>query len=359
MLMKHLTIGLIIISVLLFITYPVYALNEYDMNGGNDFSLYYVKSAPENVDLYIDGEFIGFTPAKLIGLSAGDHNIVFKKSGYRDYSTKITVAKGVGGKILAALTSNAGVVAQKSWAEVIPKCNIPCNIYINNELAGGSEKPIDLDLGSYNFKATPIDKNHHSYNTILNLNTPGESEFNVYLVSFDDYQTSDNRLMITIYSTPSGANVIVDNVTYGKTPIGIAPVSLDNHTLVLKKNGYLTKEVIVEQQNDRGTRYREVTVQLEPGTDPVILDNTKQETNLSDITSKITETYAVGIAKKYMTINNTIAFDDYYQFSGVREGRLLGVFNARYDMVIKVYADSSVKKNAPWYDFMVLDKPKK
>lgn len=357
--MKHLTIGLLIISFLLVAAYPVHALNEYDMKGGNDFSLYYVKSAPEVVDLYIDGEFIGFTPAKIIGLSEGDHSIVFKKSGYRDYSTRITVNKGVGGKILAAMTSNTGIVAQKSWAEIIPKCNIPCNIYINNELSAASGKPIDLDLGSYNFKALPVDKNHHSYNTVLNLNTIGEFEFNIYLVSFDVYQTSENRLMLTIYSVPAGANVIVDNVTYGKTPIGIAPVSLENHTLVLKKNGYLTKEIIVEQQHDRGTRYREVVVQLEPGTDPVILYNTTQEVNLSDITSKITENYALSIAKKYIIINETLVFDDYYQFSGVREGRLLGLFNAKYDMVIRVYADSSVKKSGPWYDFMVLDKPKK
>jgi hypothetical protein len=357
--MKQITIGLLLMSVLLVAAYPVHALNEYDMNGGNDFSLYYIKSAPETVDMYIDGKFIGLTPAKIMGLSVGDHNIVFKKTGYMDYSTKITVTKGAGGKILAAMTSNAGVVAQKSWAEIVPKCNVPCNIYINNELSGSGGKPIDLDLGTYNFKAVPTDKNYHTYNTVLNLNSAGESEFNIYLVSFDAYQTSENRLMLTIYSVPTGANVIIDNISYGITPIGIAPVSLDNHVLILKKNGYLTKEVFVEQQHDRGTQYREINVQLEPGTDPLSANDTKQASTPAGIASKITEAYASGIAKKYITIDSIEAFDDYYQFNGTREGRLWGLFDARYNMTVKVYADSSVKKNAPWYDFMVLDNPKK
>ncbi len=340
----------------------VYAFNEYDVGGSNDFSLYYMKSAPEIVDLYIDGEFIGFTPAKIKGLSAGEHTVVLRKAGYRDYSTKIIVEKGVGGKILSAMTSNEGIIAEKSWAEITTECNTPCKVYINSELVGGSGMDIDLDIGSYNLKVLPIDKNHHSYNTILNINTPNNLLFNVYLASFDEYGSFDNRLLLTIYSDPSGAEVIIDNISYGVTPLGIASLKLENQTLILKKAGYLTKEMIIEQLNDRGTRYRTLALELEEGIDPVNdddVENADELTNKGDITSKITETYASGIAKKYITISSVEAFDEYYQFKGEREGRLWALFNTRYELTVKVYADGSVKKSGPWYDFMVLDKPKR
>lgn len=340
----------------------VHAFNEYDIGGRNEFSLYYVKSAPDMADLYIDGEFIGFTPAKIRSLPVGEHTLVLRKQGYRDYSTRMIAEKGVGGTVLAAMTSNEGVIAEKSWAETTINCNVPCKVYLNNELTGGDGMVLDLDLGSYNMRVLPADKNHHTYNTVLNFNVPGDSEFNIYLASFDEYKSFDNRQIITLYSDPSGAQAIIDNVSYGVTPLGIASLKLENQTLILKKEGYLTKEMIIEQLNDRGTRYRTLALELEEGTDHV--ENTDVDegdglTDNDDITSKITETYASGIAKKYITIDSVEAFDEYYQFKGEREGRLWGLFNTRYELTVKVYADSSVKKSGPWYDFMVLDKPKK
>lgn len=347
------------ITGLAIITNTTDGYNQYKMEGQNDFSIFYVKSAPEIVDLYIDGEFIGFTPAKIIGLSVGDHTIVFKKTGYRDYSAKITVTKGLGGKILGAMTSVNGALAEKSWAEVTTACNIPCKLYINNVLIGEGGMTVDLDLGSYNLKVLPIDRDHHSYNTVLDLKEAGDYGFNVYLASFEEYPSFENRLILTVHSEPSGAEVIMNGTSYGVTPLGIASISLDNRTVVLKKKGYLTKEVFVDQQHDRGTRYRDLTVELEPGIDPIIKEDGSTKESDADIASKITEAYASSIAEKHMIIEKTEAFDEYYQFNGTREGRLWGLFDTKYPIVIKVYADGSMKRDAIWYDFMVLDKPSK
>lgn len=348
------------ILVLLFIASSfVSAFNEYDMKGSNDFSLYYIKSAPDSADIYIDGEFIGFTPAKIKSLPVGEHTLVLRKQGYRDYSTKMIAEKGIGGTVLAAMTSGEGVVAEKSWAEATINCNVPCKIYLNNDIVGGDGMVLDLDLGSYNIRALPVDKDHHTYNTVLNLNTPGDSEFNIYLASFDEYKSFDNRQIITIYSSPSGAEAIIDNISYGVTPLGIASLKLENQTLKLIKEGYLTKEILIEQLNDRGTRYRTIVAELEEGFNPVDEEDAAASSSAPDITSKITETYASSIAAKYISIDSVEAFDEYYQFKGKREGRLWGLFNSRYELIIDVYADGSVKKSGPWYDFMVLDNPKK
>ncbi len=333
--------------------------NSYEMKGQNDFSIFYVKSAPENVDLYIDGEFVGFTPAKIIGLSVGDHTIVFKKTGYRDYSVKVTVTKGLGGKILGAMTSDNGVLAEKSWAELTTSCNTPCKVYINNAFIGETKVTVDLDLGSYNLKTLPIDKNHHSYNTVLDLSNAGDYDFNVYLASFEEYASFENRLILTIHSEPSGTEVIIDNVSYGITPLGIASISLDNHTLIAKKSGYLSKTASIDQEHDRGTRYRDLNIELEPGIDPIVGEDGGASGTTPSIKSKITEAYASGIAEKHMIIEKVEAFDEYYQFNGTREGRLWGLFDTKYPIVIKVYADGSMKRDAIWYDFIVLDKPSK
>ena len=52
-----------------------------------------IKSNPDAADIEIDGNFVGNTPSSL-DLLPGDHNVVIKKSGYKNWERKLKVVGG-------------------------------------------------------------------------------------------------------------------------------------------------------------------------------------------------------------------------------------------------------------------------
>jgi hypothetical protein len=52
-----------------------------------------VESTPGGADIEIDGNFVGSTPSA-IELASGDHTIVVKKSGYKDWQRKMKLSAG-------------------------------------------------------------------------------------------------------------------------------------------------------------------------------------------------------------------------------------------------------------------------
>ena len=53
-----------------------------------------VSSTPANADIELDGSFVGSTPS-VIDVTAGDHSVVVKKTGYKSWERKLKVTGGV------------------------------------------------------------------------------------------------------------------------------------------------------------------------------------------------------------------------------------------------------------------------
>jgi len=52
-----------------------------------------ISSVPADADIEIDGNFVGNTPST-VGVAAGQHQLVVKKSNYKPWEKKITVTSG-------------------------------------------------------------------------------------------------------------------------------------------------------------------------------------------------------------------------------------------------------------------------
>ena len=52
-----------------------------------------ISSTPTDADIEIDGNFVGNTPSA-VGVAAGQHQLVVKKSGYKPWEKKIAVSSG-------------------------------------------------------------------------------------------------------------------------------------------------------------------------------------------------------------------------------------------------------------------------
>jgi len=52
-----------------------------------------VSSTPDGADIEVDGSFVGNTPST-IGVSAGEHKLSVKKSGFKPWERNISVSTG-------------------------------------------------------------------------------------------------------------------------------------------------------------------------------------------------------------------------------------------------------------------------
>jgi len=53
-----------------------------------------LSSIPWNANVYLDGGFAGLSPITITGVEPGQHTLVVNKTGYRNYTTTVTVADG-------------------------------------------------------------------------------------------------------------------------------------------------------------------------------------------------------------------------------------------------------------------------
>lgn len=53
-----------------------------------------IGSTPGNADVFLDGEYKGLTPMYLYNIPEGNHEILIKKEGYKDYLSEISVFSG-------------------------------------------------------------------------------------------------------------------------------------------------------------------------------------------------------------------------------------------------------------------------
>jgi beta-lactamase superfamily II metal-dependent hydrolase len=145
-----------------------------------------VTSIPSGALVYVDGTFKGITPVTIQSISTGFHQIKVTRSGYKDYSTSVSVAGGKPLSISATLTAGSG-------SSVLPPVF-----------------PITIPT------TTP---------TIKPTTAPTAPS-----------GTGTGSLSVT--SIPSGALVYVDGTFKGITPVTIQSSSTGVHQIKVTKSGY-------------------------------------------------------------------------------------------------------------------------
>lgn len=62
-----------------------------------------INSYPRGARVYMDGDFIGYTPIEVSGRAGRSHQIIIKNSGYRDHVSTITIPYNSDGNMTATL----------------------------------------------------------------------------------------------------------------------------------------------------------------------------------------------------------------------------------------------------------------
>ncbi len=196
-----------------------------------------VSSSPSNADVYINSVYQGDT-SFTIGLNPGTYQVTVKKSGYNSYSTSATVNARSKTSVSANLQENANAYVQ------IASYPSDAAVYIDGDYVGNTQystasNPNYLDAGLF----TPGTSHtllftldgFNSYSTSFILSSGETRTISATLTPVTPVITTAT---LQISSDPSGADVYVDNVFRGVTPVNLNDITAGTHTVLLQNVGY-------------------------------------------------------------------------------------------------------------------------
>ena len=196
-----------------------------------------ISSSPSNADVYINGVYKGDT-SFTIGLNPGTYQVVVKKSGYTSYSTTATVNTGTTTSVSASLQPSANAYVQ------IASYPSGAAVYIDGTYVGNTQystlsNPNYMHAGPF----TPGTSHtllftldgYNAYSTSFILSSGETRTISVTMTPVTPVVTTGT---LQISSDPSGADVYVDNVFRGVTPVNLNAITTGTHTILLQNSGY-------------------------------------------------------------------------------------------------------------------------
>ncbi|PKL58408.1 MAG: S-layer protein, partial [Methanomicrobiales archaeon HGW-Methanomicrobiales-5] len=195
----------------------------------------YVKSSPSGANVYVDSNYNGVTPITLT-LYPGNHNIVLKQSGYNDWSTTVYVTAG------SSQTINPGLTPAIFGSISIGSAPAGASVFLDSAYKGitnpsGSFTLNNVPSGSPILKLTASGYNDWIETVYVNPNT--NTYVPVVMTIIGPSPTPVPAAgSINVVSTPTGAEIYIDNIFRGYTPTTITEIDPGQHQILLKYTGY-------------------------------------------------------------------------------------------------------------------------
>ncbi|MDO5845573.1 MAG: PEGA domain-containing protein [Methanocorpusculum sp.] len=198
-----------------------------------------VSSNPSHADIYINGVYKGQTPATLT-MTEGSYSVDVRKSGYKSYLTNVYIGNGQTSSVYAELSSNPSTGYVK-----IATFPAGASVYIDGTYVG--KTPVSPSQSNPNYmSAGPFTTGTtHSLSLTLDKYQPystsfktSASEVKQFIVTLSPAAPVVTTASITVVSTPSGADLFIDNQYYGKTPFSNSGIQPGTHTVRVAASGY-------------------------------------------------------------------------------------------------------------------------
>jgi hypothetical protein len=197
-----------------------------------------VSSSPSGAYIYLDGSYKGTTPRTLSGVSPGAHMIELDHSGYYDWTKTVRVAAGSTSYVSPALTPNPSPTTGFISVSSSPS---GANIYLDGAYQGITPHTIVSVAPAHHTVSLDLSGYQH-YETGVDVTAGGTSYVSASLVPTHAPIPTPTPTpapgTISVSSSPSGANVYLDDAYKGITPLTITDVSPGTHTIEVKLEGY-------------------------------------------------------------------------------------------------------------------------
>lgn len=188
------------------------------------------SSNPSGATVYLDGEFVGYTPMSF-GARPGSHNVRIEADGYQAFSTRVNVRPGGTENVNANLNAvaRAGTIAFSSSPS-------GADVYVDGRFVGTTPTgAIRFDAGRYQarFEAPGYDASTVTFDVRAGENRTVST------------QLTAQRATVVVQGNVGGALVFLDGRQVGSLPSGsgrltLNDVSSGSHELVVIAPGFTT-----------------------------------------------------------------------------------------------------------------------
>ncbi|MEI7434697.1 MAG: PEGA domain-containing protein [Methanomicrobiales archaeon] len=199
-----------------------------------------ISSTPKGAGLYIDNIYKGETNQIVGGLYAGPHTVVLKMAGYQTFTNTYSVNAG---QTTYASVTMVPLQNPSTGDLLVTSSPSGAAVYLNGNYQGvttSSGGPLDItDLTAATYTVLLKKSGYQDYTTTVKIVAGQTAQVAATL------QTSGTQPAGTasaeILSTPEGADVYINNVYKGVTPLELQNVpigSTQTYTVMIKLDGY-------------------------------------------------------------------------------------------------------------------------
>ncbi|BBL68501.1 PEGA domain-containing protein [Methanoculleus chikugoensis] len=193
-----------------------------------------VTSSPSGAYVYMDGVYKGRTPLTLTSVSAKKHNIELDHSGYYDWRSTVTVSPGVTSYVNAYLTT---IPSETTGAIDVVSYPAGADIFLDDRYQGktpaaGVYAISNVAVGSHTVRVALSGYQDYTTSVIVS----GATTSHVTATLQPGQSTSTGSISVT--SSPSGAEVYIDNVYKGITPLTVDGIATGTHAVRVALGGY-------------------------------------------------------------------------------------------------------------------------
>ena len=180
-----------------------------------------VKSNVAGAKILLDGKLTGKnSPATLTEIPSGSHTITLQSDKYAPQQQNVVVEDGQ--------TADVSMSLDARFARINIYSFDGAEIYSNGKLLGRGHYSEDMMEGYYDLE---VRLNHYKSVTKQIQVIAGQSQ-DITLNPIPKYGSLD------VTSTPHDAEVKIDGISYGKTPLTVEQLLEGTHKVVISKKGY-------------------------------------------------------------------------------------------------------------------------
>lgn len=227
------------------------------------FGTIQVQSVPTGANVYIDGQFYGTTPSQTGSylsqdVIAGKHIVAVQLDGYVTYSTTIQVLSGERKSVVANLNQDRpdGSIQVQTSPE-------GATVVLDGvDLRTAPVTFANVNAGTHTILASR--DGYYSVSRSVQVNPGQTTQVEITLNPVGPSYGSAR-----IQSVPSNADIYIDGLYRGATPVTVGNLGVGTHNVLLRRAGYQEYSTTIQVQAGSTTELRATLTALPPTTGSV------------------------------------------------------------------------------------------